>query len=139
MYAVDVNVDQLDWKLQKNPLVVPLKKNARDLKPGDLPEAVNLVVADVSFISVTKVLPAAVQLVSAGCDFLILIKPQFELQREDVGPGGIVSQPGLHEKAIDAVRSATSNLSLQVAGVRASKLPGAEGNQEYFLHARKSD
>lgn len=139
VYAVDVNVDQLDWKLQQHSRVIRIKRNARELTTEDLPELVALVVADVSFISVTKILPAAIPLADANCDFLILIKPQFELQREDIGPGGIVSDPKLHERAIEAVRVAALELGLSVTGVKASQLAGAEGNQEFFLHARKTD
>ena len=139
VYAVDVSVDQLDWKLQQDARVIRIKKNARELEAPDLPETVNLVLADVSFISVTKILPAAVPLALPVADFLILIKPQFELQREDVGPGGIVSDPQLHQRAIDSVRAAAESLGLQCIGIKPSKLAGAEGNQEYFLHARKSE
>jgi 23S rRNA (cytidine1920-2'-O)/16S rRNA (cytidine1409-2'-O)-methyltransferase len=73
----------------------------------------------------------------AGSDFLILIKPQFELRREDIGPGGIVSDAGLHQRAIDSVRDSAVALRLNAIGVKASQLAGAEGNQEFFLHARK--
>src|SRR6202043_2411832 len=89
VYAVDVNVEQLDWKLQQDARVIRIKKNAREMLAGDLPETVKAVVADVSFISVTKILPAVLPIAEAGSDFLILIKPQFELRREDIGPGGI--------------------------------------------------
>src|SRR5713226_1816280 len=88
VYAVDVNVEQLDWKLRQNPRVIPIERNARELRVEDLPESVSVVVADVSFISVTKILPAVLPIAEAGSDFLILIKPQFELRREDIGPGG---------------------------------------------------
>jgi 23S rRNA (cytidine1920-2'-O)/16S rRNA (cytidine1409-2'-O)-methyltransferase len=138
VYAVDVNTDQLAWKLHEDARVIRIKKNARELTPGDLPEQVDMVVADVSFISVKKVLPGACSCAKAGADLLILIKPQFELQREDVGKGGIVRNPELHESAISSVRSAAESLGLAVLGVAPSRLPGAEGNQEYFLHARKS-
>jgi 23S rRNA (cytidine1920-2'-O)/16S rRNA (cytidine1409-2'-O)-methyltransferase len=137
VYAVDVNVEQLDWKLLQDARVVRIKKNARELVVEDLPEKVSAVVADVSFISVTKILPAVLPLAEAGSDFLILIKPQFELRREDIGPGGIVSDVGLHQRAIDSVRDAAVGLELQAVGVKASQLAGAEGNQEFFLHARK--
>ena len=139
VYAVDVNIDQLDWKLQQDARVIRLKKNGRELEPRDLAETVSLVVADVSFISVTKILPAAVQLAESGADFLILIKPQFELRREDIGPGGIVKDPELHHRAIESVKTAAEKLGLLLIGVKPSKLAGAEGNQEYFLHARKSE
>ena len=137
VYAVDVNVEQLDWKLQQDARVIRIKKNARELVTEDLSETVGLVVADVSFISVTKILPAVLPLAEAGSDFLILIKPQFELRREDIGPGGIVSDTGLQQRAIDSVRDAAVALGLDAIGVKASRLAGAEGNQEFFLHARK--
>lgn len=136
-YAVDVNKSQLAWKLQLDPRVVSIEENARALQPTSIPEAVDLVVADVSFISVAKVLPPAIQAAKSGSDFLILIKPQFELRREDVGPGGIVRDAAKHERAIEKVRSAAQELGLVPIGVKPSRLPGAEGNQEYFLHARK--
>src|SRR5215469_17876771 len=109
VYAVDVNTDQLSWKLREHPRVAQIEKNARHLRPEDIPEVVDLVVADVSFISVTKILSGASACAKESAELLILVKPQFELQRKDVGRGGIVP----------------------------SHLPGAEGNQEYFLHARK--
>ena len=138
VYAVDVNVDQLDWKLQQDARVIRIKKNARELAGADLPEKVNLVVADVSFISVTKILPAVLELTEAGSDFLILIKPQFELRREDIGPGGIVSDPELHQRAIESVQNAATDLGLNAIGVKPSQLAGAEGNLEFFLQARKT-
>jgi 23S rRNA (cytidine1920-2'-O)/16S rRNA (cytidine1409-2'-O)-methyltransferase len=137
VYAVDVNLDQLAWKLRKDPRVLRVSRNARDLRAGDIPESVDLLAFDVSFISVSKVLPAALAAAKPGADLLILVKPQFELPREDVGPGGIVSSPALHDKAVAAVREAASHLGLEVLGTRPSRLTGAEGNQEYFLHARK--
>jgi 23S rRNA (cytidine1920-2'-O)/16S rRNA (cytidine1409-2'-O)-methyltransferase len=137
VYAVDVNTDQLAWKLQEDARVVRIEKNARELAAGDLNELVQIVVMDVSFISVTKVLPGAVECATAGADLLILIKPQFELERGDVGKGGIVREASLHEKAILKVRKTAEGLHLNCVGVAPSRLAGAEGNQEYFLHARK--
>jgi 23S rRNA (cytidine1920-2'-O)/16S rRNA (cytidine1409-2'-O)-methyltransferase len=137
VYAVDVNTDQLAWKLRGDERVKRLQKNARELSGKDLPEQVQLVAADVSFISVNKVLPGAVECAEAGADLLILIKPQFELKREDIGKGGIVKDNSLHDRAIDSVRNAASSLGLECLGVKPSRLAGAEGNQEYFLHARK--
>ena len=138
VFAVDVNVDQLAWKLQQDPRVIRVKRNARDLRPADLGEAVDLVVADVSFISVTKVLPPAVACARPGAEFLILVKPQFELRREDVGRGGIVTEKDLHIRATESVRRAAEAAGLQTLGLQPSRLPGAEGNQEYFLHLRKT-
>jgi len=137
VYAVDVNTDQLAWKLRGDERVKRLQKNARELAAKDLPEQVELVVADVSFISVNKVLPGAVECAKAGAELLLLIKPQFELKREDIGKGGIVRDVSLHERAIDSVKDAVGSLGLECLGVMPSHLAGAEGNQEYFLHARK--
>lgn len=137
VYAVDVNVDQLAWKLRQDPRVIRISRNARNLRPNEIPEPIDLVAIDVSFISVTKVLPGAAAVARPGADLLILIKPQFELPRQDVAPGGIVSDPALHQKAIATVRETATQLQLEILGVSPSHLPGAEGNQEYFLHARK--
>jgi len=137
VFAVDVNIDQLDWKLQQDARVVRIKRNARELQPADVPELASLVVADLSFISVTKVLPAAVGCAAPDSDFLILVKPQFELRREDIGRGGIVSDPALHQEAVQSVQSALSARALRSLSVKPSCLPGSEGNLEFFLHARK--
>jgi len=137
VFAVDVNTDQLDWKLQQDLRVLRIKRNARELQLADLPEPAALVVADVSFISITKILPAVVSCAVPGADFLILIKPQFELRREDIGPGGIVSDPALHQRAIASVQSAAESLALHTVSIKPSHLPGAEGNLEFFLHSRK--
>ncbi len=137
VYAVDVNIAQLAWKLQQDPRVIAIERNARDLKPADILEPVDLVVADVSFISVCKILGPASACAKPGATFLILIKPQFELRREDVGPGGIVEDVHLHEKAIASVRKCAEAAGLNCLKMCPSRLTGAEGNQEYFLHARK--
>jgi 23S rRNA (cytidine1920-2'-O)/16S rRNA (cytidine1409-2'-O)-methyltransferase len=137
VYALDVNVEQLDWKLTKDARVIPIKRNARELHSDDLPESVGLVVIDVSFISVRKVIAPAVEVAKPGAVFIILIKPQFELPREDIGPGGIVKDQALHDQAIQSVRQYVESIGLEYLGVRPSRLPGAQGNQEYFLHARK--
>jgi 23S rRNA (cytidine1920-2'-O)/16S rRNA (cytidine1409-2'-O)-methyltransferase len=137
VYAVDVNVEQLDWKLQQDNRVIRIERNARALRAGDLPERPGLVVIDVSFISVNKVLAPAGAVAQPGADFLILVKPQFELPREEIGPGGIVRDTALHEKAIRAVREKVLSLGLELLAIHPSRLLGAEGNQEYFLHARK--
>jgi 23S rRNA (cytidine1920-2'-O)/16S rRNA (cytidine1409-2'-O)-methyltransferase len=137
VYAVDVNVEQLDWKLTRNSRVIPLKRNARELRPEHLPEPVDLVVMDVSFISVRKVIPPAIAVAKPGAVFLILIKPQFELRREEISQGGIVTDPYLHDQAIRGVRESVEAAPLEFLAVRPSRLTGAEGNQEYFLHARK--
>jgi 23S rRNA (cytidine1920-2'-O)/16S rRNA (cytidine1409-2'-O)-methyltransferase len=145
IYAVDVTPDQMAWKLQQDPRVARIKRNARELTHDDLTAAISarsekyispqLVTLDLAFISVAKVLPAVVAVAAPRAEFLILIKPQFELDRGDIGKGGIVRDAKLHERAIDRVRDAARLAGLQEKGVRPSKLPGAEGNQEFFLCA----
>jgi 23S rRNA (cytidine1920-2'-O)/16S rRNA (cytidine1409-2'-O)-methyltransferase len=137
VYAVDVNVSQLDWKLRQDPRVIAVERNARELKPTDVPELVDLIVADVSFISVCKVLGPASACAKPGADFLILVKPQFELGREEIGPGGIVKDVRLHEKAFESVRKCAEAAGLTCLKICPSRMTGAEGNQEYFLHAQK--
>jgi 23S rRNA (cytidine1920-2'-O)/16S rRNA (cytidine1409-2'-O)-methyltransferase len=136
VFAVDVTVDQLDWKLRQDTRVTTVERNARYLKAEDIAERPSLVTMDVSFISVTKVLPAVVPVTAAGAEFLILIKPQFELEKNEIGKGGIVRDASLHEKAIERVQAAATVCALEILGVRPSHLPGTEGNQEFFLHAR---
>jgi 23S rRNA (cytidine1920-2'-O)/16S rRNA (cytidine1409-2'-O)-methyltransferase len=137
VWAVDVTPEQLDWKLRRDERVTPVGRNARELRPADIGEPVDLVTVDLSFISVTKALPALVPLAKPGADFLILVKPQFELERGQVGRGGIVRDPALRERAVEKVRAAAEALGLEILGVYPSRITGAGGNQEYFLHARK--
>jgi len=136
IYAVDVTPQQLAWRLQKDDRVAQIKANARNLRPEQIPEPAGLVTMDVSFISVAKVLPAVVAAAGPKAEYLILVKPQFELDRGDVGRGGIVRDASLHERAIDRARHAALAAGLSVEGVRPSHLTGAEGNQEFFLHAK---
>jgi 23S rRNA (cytidine1920-2'-O)/16S rRNA (cytidine1409-2'-O)-methyltransferase len=138
LYAVDVTVDQIAWKLRQDPRVLRIERNARELSSQDIPELVDLVTVDVSFISVGKVLPPAAAIAKEGAIFLILVKPQFELGREEIGLGGIVSDEALHEKAILIVKKAAASAGLECLDLQPSQLAGAEGNQEYFLHARKN-
>jgi 23S rRNA (cytidine1920-2'-O)/16S rRNA (cytidine1409-2'-O)-methyltransferase len=135
VYAVDVTTSQLAWKLQRDPRVVPIEVNVRYLEPRALAEPPSLVTADLSFISVAKVLRRLVQAAASRAAFLILVKPQFELDRGDVGKGGIVREPALHERAIERVRDAATAAGLSVVGVRPSQVTGAEGNQEFFVYA----
>jgi 23S rRNA (cytidine1920-2'-O)/16S rRNA (cytidine1409-2'-O)-methyltransferase len=137
VYAVDVTIDQLDWKLRKDERVAAVERNARYLKADDIGETAEFVTMDVSFISVGKVLPAIVPLAVPGAEFLVLIKPQFELEKRDVGKGGIVRDAALHQRAIDRVTAAAAQNGLDPVRVSHSHLPGTEGNQEFFLLARK--
>ena len=137
VYAVDVSMEQLDWKLRQDPRVVRIERNARELDGEELPQKADIVVIDVSFISVGKVLGPALSEAGENADILILIKPQFELSREEIPTGGVVTDEKLHEKAIAKVRQEIESLGLAFLGLQPSHLLGAEGNQEYFLHARK--
>jgi len=133
---VDVTPQQMAWRLQQDARVVQIKTNARNLKPDQIAEPIELVTIDVSFISVAKVLPAVVAAAGVRAEFLILVKPQFELDHGDVGRGGIVRDAGLHERAVERVRQAATSAGLHVVGARPSRLAGAEGNQEFFLYAK---
>jgi 23S rRNA (cytidine1920-2'-O)/16S rRNA (cytidine1409-2'-O)-methyltransferase len=135
--AVDVGYGQLAWSLQADPRVTVLDRvNVRDLQPGQVGEPPDLVVADLSFISLTVVLPALVRVARPDADFLVLVKPQFEVGRERVGPGGVVRDPALRAEAVRAVGAAAAQHALGAAGVTASPLPGPAGNVEYFLWLR---
>jgi len=137
VYAVDVTPQQMAWRLQQDERVTQIKANARNLRREEIPETVDLVTMDVSFISVAKVLPAVVAAAGPRAKYLILVKPQFELDRGDIGRGGIVRDAALHERAIERVRHAAVAAGLRVEGVRPSRLTGAEGNQEFFLYAKR--
>jgi 23S rRNA (cytidine1920-2'-O)/16S rRNA (cytidine1409-2'-O)-methyltransferase len=139
VYAVDVTISQLAWKLQRDARVTLLEMNVRYLKPGDLAERPSLITADLSFISLSKVMPALAAAAEENAEFLLLVKPQFELERGEVGRGGIVREPKLRERAIERVRKAAEEYGLRVLGAQPSCLPGAEGNQEFFLHAARGE
>ena len=136
VFAVDVGTNQLDWKLRQDPRVVSLEKvNARRLAFKNLGEPVELVTMDVSFISATLILPALPPLLESRAEILVLVKPQFEVGRGQVGKGGIVRDPELHQEGIARVsRKLLELVSGGLASVE-SCLPGASGNREYFLHA----
>jgi 23S rRNA (cytidine1920-2'-O)/16S rRNA (cytidine1409-2'-O)-methyltransferase len=138
VYAIDVGHGQLAWKIRNDPRVIVREKlNARYLSRADIPEPIHVCVIDVSFISLTLILPNAFELLTPSGVLLALIKPQFELQPQEVGAGGIVSDPQLHEKAQARIRSFVTNAGNQVVGVAPSVVRGTDGNQEFFLCARK--
>src|SRR5438552_2894299 len=138
VYAVDVGYGQLDWKLRNDPRVIVLEKvNARSLSHEHIPELVDLCVIDVSFISLTLILPNAFDLLTPTGVILALIKPQFELQRSEVGKGGIVRDPSLHHKAQDKIVDFVKTLGHVVTGIAPSAITGADGNQEFFACMRK--
>ncbi|MGH8867227.1 MAG: TlyA family RNA methyltransferase [Actinomycetes bacterium] len=135
--AVDVGYGQLAWSLRTDPRVTTLDRtNARVLTAEVLGGPVGLVVADLSFISLTVVLPALVACTADGADLLLMVKPQFEVGRDRVGRGGVVRDPGLRADAVRTVSRAAADLGLGTRGVTASPLPGPSGNVEYFLWLR---
>ena len=130
--AVDVGYGQLAWPIQQDPRVQILDRtNVRHLTLDQIGEPVDLVVADLSFISLTLVLPALKSVSTANADFLV--KPQFEVGREKLGAGGVVRDPALRVNAIEEVAIAAAENGLGVVGITASRLPGPAGNVEYFL------
>jgi 23S rRNA (cytidine1920-2'-O)/16S rRNA (cytidine1409-2'-O)-methyltransferase len=133
--ALDVGYGQLDWRLRGDPRVHVLERiNVRSVDRALLPWAASGVVADLSFISLTLVLPNLVTLAEPGADFVLLVKPQFELDAGSVGKGGVVRDPDLWERAMHRVLDAALELGLEVVGATASQLPGPAGNREFFLH-----
>ncbi len=138
VYAIDVGHGQLAWKIRNDPRVIAREHlNARHLKQSDIPEPIDLCVIDVSFISLTLILPNAFESVTATGMVLALIKPQFELQPEDVGRGGIVSDPSLHEKAQRKISDWVVAHEQVVVGLVESPITGTDGNKEFFICARK--
>jgi 23S rRNA (cytidine1920-2'-O)/16S rRNA (cytidine1409-2'-O)-methyltransferase len=138
VYAVDVGHGQLDWKLRNDPRVVVLEKiNARFLSRVHIPEPVDVCVIDVSFISLTLILQNAFDLITSTGAILALIKPQFELQRCEVGKGGIVRDQDLHLKAQDKIVAFVTHLGHSVTGIVPSAVKGTDGNQEFFACMRK--
>jgi 23S rRNA (cytidine1920-2'-O)/16S rRNA (cytidine1409-2'-O)-methyltransferase len=133
--AVDVGYGQLVWRLQADDRVrVVDRTNVRSLVPDDIGGSVDLTVADLSFISLRTVLPALVACTRVDGDLLPMVKPQFEVGRERLGPGGVVRDPGLRRDALGDVVAAARGLGLVLRGAIASPLPGPSGNVEYFLH-----
>jgi 23S rRNA (cytidine1920-2'-O)/16S rRNA (cytidine1409-2'-O)-methyltransferase len=136
VFAVDAGTNQLDWKLRSNPLVVVLENtNARYLDYAALGSRVELVTIDVSFISATMILPVLPALLEPRAEVLVLVKPQFEVRREQVGKGGLVSDPRLHQQAVTRVSRKLLELGFEGLASVESSLPGASGNREFFLHA----
>ena len=133
VFAIDVGHNQIDWRLRQDPRVeVREGVNARYLKPEDFPRPFDLAVIDVSFISVTKVLPAIVPLMSEGARIVTLIKPQFEVGKGEVGGGGVVRDAAKRARVVEEVNAAARELGLEVVTVIESPITGAEGNVEYL-------
>jgi 23S rRNA (cytidine1920-2'-O)/16S rRNA (cytidine1409-2'-O)-methyltransferase len=136
--AVDVGYGQLAWALRTDERVTVLDRvNVRELRPEQVAPAPGLVTADLSFISLTLVLPALAGCASQDADFVLLVKPQFEVGKGKVGAGGVVREPGQRAEAVTRVAESAAALGLGVAGITASPLPGPAGNVEYFLWLRR--
>jgi 23S rRNA (cytidine1920-2'-O)/16S rRNA (cytidine1409-2'-O)-methyltransferase len=135
--AVDVGYGQLAWSLRSDSRVRVIERtNVRELTPEAIGGAVDLVVADLSFISLSTVLPALTACAAPHADIVPMVKPQFEVGRNQVGPGGVVSDPQLRADAVLSVARRAAALGWQTVGAAASPLPGPSGNVEYFLRLR---
>ncbi len=136
VFAVDVGTNQLDWKLRRDPRVVAMEKtNARYLTFAQIGEGVALATMDVSFISANLILPALLPLMEPRAEILVLVKPQFEVGRGQVGKGGVVRDAKLHQEAVAKVARKLVELGFRDVATVESCLPGASGNREFFLHA----
>jgi 23S rRNA (cytidine1920-2'-O)/16S rRNA (cytidine1409-2'-O)-methyltransferase len=138
VYAVDVGHGQLAWKLREDPRVVVLERtNARHLTRDHVPDPIDLVVCDASFIALSKVLPAALDLAKPGARLAALIKPQFEAGKGEVGKGGVVRDPAVHRRVCDEVVDWLGTAGWAVEGVTTSPIKGPEGNTEFLATAMK--
>ena len=134
VYALDVGYGQLAWKVRQNPRVIVMERtNARYLKADALPEHVDLITIDVSFISLKIIVPAVIQFVKPNAPILALIKPQFEVGKGQVGKGGVVRNPQLHEQVIHTLTEYFHVQQLKPDPVYASPVPGPKGNREFFM------
>jgi 23S rRNA (cytidine1920-2'-O)/16S rRNA (cytidine1409-2'-O)-methyltransferase len=140
VYAVDVGYGQLAWKLRKDPRVVNLeRRNIRYLKREEVEEEVGLILIDTSFISIEKYLPHLLGFLRKGGTIISLIKPQFEVGKGEVGKGGVVKDPALHQKVIERISQFSRGLGLKVLRVIESSLLGPKGNKEFFIYLKKAD
>lgn len=139
VYAIDVGTNQLAWKLRQDPrVVVHEQTNARFLTAEQVPEPIDIVVCDASFIALAKVLEAPLKLVGPGAKLVALVKPQFEAGREDVGKGGVVRDPEVHERVCAQAKGWVESQGWTVLGVTPSPITGPEGNIEFLLGAEKN-
>ena len=139
VYAVDVGTNQLAWKLRQDPrVIVEEQTNARNLDAAIIPEQVDIVVCDASFISLAKVLEAPLKLAKAGAKLVALVKPQFEAGREEVGKGGVVRDPLVHDRVCIQAKDWVESQGWTVLGVAQSPITGPEGNVEFLLGAVKN-
>jgi len=139
VYAIDVGTNQLAWKLRQDPRVlVHEQTNARSLDSRIIPEKVDVVVCDASFIGLAKVLEAPLRLAKPGAKLVALIKPQFQAGREEVGKGGVVRDPAVHERVCTEAKAWVESQGWTVLGITPSPITGPEGNVEFLLGAEKN-
>lgn len=139
VYAVDVGTNQLAWKLRSDErVIVHEQTNARELSRGIIPEPIDIVVCDASFIALHKVLDAALDLARPGAMLVVLVKPQFEAGREEVGKGGVVRDAAVHRRVCEAAAAWVQSKGWRVCGVEPSPITGPEGNVEFLLGAMKA-
>jgi 23S rRNA (cytidine1920-2'-O)/16S rRNA (cytidine1409-2'-O)-methyltransferase len=138
VYAVDVGTNQLAWKLRQDARVIVLEQtNARSLTPEVIPDPIDIIVCDASFIGLAKVLEAPLTLARPGAMLVALVKPQFEAGRNEVGKGGVVRDPEVHARVCAAAKDWVESQGWAVLGVTESPITGPEGNKEFLLGARK--
>lgn len=138
VYAIDVGYGQIDWKLRNDKRVVVVeRKNARELTHDDLGEKADLVVMDVSFISILKILPAISNILKENGIVITLVKPQFEAERNEVPKGGVIRDKKTHEKVLARAKAGAEDLGYKLIRETRSPITGREGNVEYFMYLRK--
>ena len=137
--ALDVGHGQLDWRLREDPRVVVLeRRNARQLEPAWLPAPAGIVTIDVSFISLRLILPALPPVLAPGADIVALVKPQFEAGREEVGKGGLVTDPAVHDAVLARVTESAASCGLARVAMTPSPITGAAGNREFLVHLKRA-
>ena len=137
VWAIDVGHNQLVWRLRQDSRVVVLEGvNARNLDPGQFPVRFDLATIDVSFISLTRILPAVGPCLTDAADCIALIKPQFEVGKGEVGRGGIVTDPAKHQRVLNQIKDAATAIGFRPVGVIESPILGAEGNREFLMHLK---
>jgi 23S rRNA (cytidine1920-2'-O)/16S rRNA (cytidine1409-2'-O)-methyltransferase len=139
VYAVDVGYGQLDWKLRNDSRIVLMEKvNARYMKAEDIPESIDIIVMDVSFISLTKIITAVIPFLKPGGMLIALIKPQFEVGKGEVGKGGIIRDENKHNEVINKIKKHVLDLDFNIRGVIPCPILGTQGNKEFLIVADRS-
>jgi 23S rRNA (cytidine1920-2'-O)/16S rRNA (cytidine1409-2'-O)-methyltransferase len=139
VYAIDVGYGQIDWSLRQNPRVILLEKtNIRYLEKEKIPDSVDLILIDVSFISLTKVLPKCLEFLAVGGAILALIKPQFEVGKGMVEKGGVIKDASKRRDAVENIRTFAETIGLECVGIFESPVHGQKGNIEYFIYLRRA-